>query len=109
MAVVAGSKQLAQIHGNNAPTRTTEVLLSLPEGDNNLAADTRHPLDTLGLKPVVDARSGGRRMVMASAWGPKPVEVDVIGETAQDYGLKVVASGKHNLKLVRWPRLLERL
>ena len=49
MAVLVGSKQLARIQGDAAPGRITEVLLSLPEGDNNVATDTRHTLDALGL------------------------------------------------------------
>ena len=48
-------------------------------------------------------------MVIASARSPAPAGVDVIGEIAQDYGWKLLASGKQGLWLVRWPRLLERL
>ena len=48
MAVLVGSKQLAL-------GRVTEVLLSLPEGDDNVAADARHTLDALDLGPVVEA------------------------------------------------------
>ena len=40
VAVLVGSKQLARIHGDDAPGRITEVMLSLPEGDDNVAADT---------------------------------------------------------------------
>ena len=58
MAVLVGSKQLAQIQGDNTPGRITEVLLSLPEGDGNVAADARHTLDAFGLVTVVEARSG---------------------------------------------------
>ena len=65
-----GSKQLARIQGDDVPGRITEVLLSLLEGDDNSAADARHTLDALGLEPVVEARSGGERMVIASARGP---------------------------------------
>ena len=47
-------------------------------------------------------------MVIASARGPGPAGVDLIREV-QDYGWKLVATGKGILKVVRWPRLLERL
>ena len=57
MAVPVGSKQLARIQGDNALGRITEVLLSLPEGEDNVAADAGHTLDALGLELVVDARS----------------------------------------------------
>ena len=109
MAVLVGSKQLARIQGDNALGRITEVLLSLPEGDDNMAADARHTLDALGLEPVVEARSGGQRMVIASARSPGPAGMDVVGEIAQDYGWKLVAGGKPSLRVVRWPRLLEHL
>ena len=108
-AVPVGSKHLAQIKGDDAPGRITEVLLSLPEGDDNVAADTRHTLDALGLDPVVEAWSGGRRTVIASTRGPGPAGVDVIGEMAQNYGWQLLANGKQSLRVVRWPRLLEHL
>ena len=47
--------------------------------------------------------------MIASAQSPKPAGVAVIGEIAQDYGWKLLASGKQGLKVVWWPRLLERL
>ena len=109
MIVLDGSKQLARIQGDDAPGRITEVLLSLPEGDNNVAADTRRMLDALGLQMVVEARSGGQRMVITSAQGPGPAGVDLIGEILHDYAWKLLASGKQSLRVVRWPRLLERL
>ena len=70
MAVLVGSKQLARIKGDDAEGHVTEVLLSLPEGDDNVAADARHMLDALGLGAVVKARSGEQRMVIASARAP---------------------------------------
>ena len=48
-------------------------------------------------------------MVIASAWGPGPAGVDAIWEIVQDWGWKLLASGKQSLRVVRWPRLLERL
>ena len=59
MAVLVGSKQLARVQGDTVPDRITEVLLSLPDGDDNASADTRHTLDTLDLGPVVEAQSSG--------------------------------------------------
>ena len=56
MAVLVGSKQLARMQGDDAPGHITEVLLSLPQGDDNVAADTRHTLDALGPETVVEAR-----------------------------------------------------
>ena len=107
MAVLMGSKQLARIQGDDAPGRIREVLLSLSEGDDNVAADTRHKLDALGLGAVVEARSGGQRMVIALARGPELVGVDVIGEIVQDYGWELLARGTQSLRVVQWPRLLE--
>ena len=85
------------------------MLLSLPEGDDNVAADARHTIDALGLRAVVEARSGGRRMVLASPRGPRLPGVDVIGEIVQDYGWELVTNGARSLKVVRWPRRLESL
>ena len=42
MAVLVGSKQLARIWGDDARGRVTEVLLSLPYGDDNVVAHARH-------------------------------------------------------------------
>ena len=70
MVVLVGSKQLARIQGDDAQGHITEVLLSLPEGDDNVSADARHMLDALSLGAVVEARSGQQRMVIASARGP---------------------------------------
>ena len=69
MAVLVGSKQLARIHGDDVPGRVTEVMLSLPDGDDKVAADARHTLymHTLDLGPVVEAQSWGQRLVIASA------------------------------------------
>ena len=61
-----------------------------------MAADTRHTLDALGLGAVVDARSGGQRMVIASAQGPGPAGVDLIGEVLPDYEWKLLASATQN-------------
>ena len=55
MAVLVGSKQLVRIQGDDAPERITEVLLSLPEGDDHFAADARHTVDALSLETVVEA------------------------------------------------------
>ena len=74
-----------------------------------MAADTRHTLDALGLGTVVEAQSGGQRMPLASTRGPGPAGVDLIGEVVQDYGWKLLASGNQSLRVVPWPRLLERL
>ena len=67
MAVPVGSKRLAWIQGDDALGRVTEVLLSLPQGDDNVAAHARHTLDALDLGPVVEAQSGGQPFVVASA------------------------------------------
>ena len=49
MAVLVGSKQLARVQDNEAQGHVTEAMFSLPEGDEHVAADVRHTLDTLGL------------------------------------------------------------
>ena len=67
LAVLLGSKQLAQIQGDDAGGHITEALFSLLEGDDNVAADIRHTIEALGLKAVVEAPSGGERTVLASA------------------------------------------
>ena len=109
MADLVGSKQFARIQGDDALGHITEVLLSVPQSDDNVAADARHTLDALGLDPVVEARSGGQRMVIVSAQSPGPGGMDVVGEIAQDYGWQLLASGKQSLRVVRWPPLLEHL
>ena len=109
MADLAGSKQLARIQGDDALGRITEVLLSLPEGDDNVAAHDRHTLDALDLGPVVEAQSGAQRVGVASAQSPGQARMDVIGEIMQDYGCRVLAGGKPSLRAVLQPRLLEYL
>ena len=89
--------------------RITEVLLSLPEGDDNVATDARHRLDVLDVEPVAEARSGGQPLVIALARSPGPASMDVIGEIVQDYWWKVLAGGKPSLRVVRWPQLLDHL
>ena len=101
MAVLVGSKQLARIQGNDAQGHITKAMFSLPEGDDHVAADARHTLDTLGLAAVIEARAGGQRLVLASARGPGQDGVDVIGE--------LLAHGTHSPKVARWPRLIARL
>ena len=86
MAVLVGSKQLARVQGDDAQGHVTEAMLSLPEGDDHVAADARHTLDTLGLAAVIEARTGGQRLVLASARSPGQDGVDVIGEVLRDYG-----------------------
>ena len=106
MAVLVGSKQLAQVHGDNAHGHVTEAMFSLPEGDDHVAADARHTLNTLGLMAVVEARAGGQRLVLASARGPGLDGVDVIGEIMRDYGWELLTHGTRSPKVARWPRLL---
>ena len=65
MAVLVGSKQLARVQGDDAQGHVTEAMFSLPEGDDHVAADARHTLDTLGLEAVIEARAGGQRLVLA--------------------------------------------
>ena len=109
MAVLVGSKQLARIQGDDAQGNITEALFSLPEGDDNVASDARHTINALSLKAVVEARSGGQCMVLASARGPGLAGVDAIGEIVEDYGWELLTNGARSLKVVRWPRLLEGL
>ena len=85
LAVLVGSKQLARIHGDDAMGRVTEVLLS-PECDGSVAAHARHTLDALDLGPVVEARSGGQGLVVASAQTPGQARVAVIWKIGQDCG-----------------------
>ena len=109
VAVLVGSKQLARVHGDDAQGHVTEAMFSLPEGDDNVAADARHTLDTLGLAAGVEARTGGQRLVLASARGPGLDGVDVIGEIVRDYGWELLTHGTRSPKVPRWPRLLESL
>ena len=109
MAVLVGPKQLARIQGDDAQCYVTEAMFSLPQGDDNVAADARHTLNTLGLAAVVEARSGGQRLVLASARGPRIDGVDVIGELVQDYGRELRRHGTRGHKVARCPRLLEGL
>ena len=81
-------------------------MFSLPEGDDHVATDASHTLDTLGLAAVIEARAGGQRLVLASARGPGQDGVDVIGEVLQDYGWELLAHGTHSPKVARWPRLI---
>ena len=59
MATLVESKPLARIQGDNAPSRIMEVLLLLPNGDDNASADPRHTLDTLDLGLLVSSRIWG--------------------------------------------------
>ena len=109
MAVLVGSKQLARVQGDDAQAHVTEAMLSPPEGDEHVAANACHTLDTLGLAAVIEARAGGQRLVLASARGPGQDGVDVNGEVLRDYGWELLAHGTHSPKVARWPRLLESL
>ena len=80
MAVLVGSKQLLPIQEDDAPCRITEVLLSLPDSDDSMAADARQTLVTLDLGPVVEAQSPRQRLVITSAQSPSQGSVDVIVE-----------------------------
>ena len=106
---MVGSKHLRRIQGDNAPSRVTAVLLSLPNGDDNASADACQTLDVLDLKPVAEAKSRGQQLVIASAPCPSQARVDVIVKIAHDYGWRLLAGGKPRLRAVRWPRLLEYL
>ena len=101
MAVLVGSKQLARVQGDDAQGHVTEAMFSLPEGDDHVAVDARHTLDTLGLAAVIEARAGGQRLVLASARGPGQDGVDVIGEVLRDYGLELLAHGTHSPEMLR--------
>ena len=109
MAVLVGSKQLARVQGDDAQGHVTEAMFSLLDGDDHVAADARHTLDTLGLMAVVEARAGGQRLVLASARGPGLDGVEVIGEIVRDYGWELLTHGTPSPKVARWPRLLESL
>ena len=103
MAVLVGSKQLARVQGDDAQGHVTEAMFSLPEGDDHVAADARHTLDTLGLAAVIEARAGGQRLVLASARGAGQDGDDVIGEVLRDYCCELLAYGTHSPKVARWP------
>ena len=103
MAVLVGSKQLARIQGDDSQGHVTEAMFSLPEGDDHVAADARHTLDTLGLAVVVEARAGGQRLVLASARGPGLDRVDVMGGIMRDYGWELLTHGTRSPKVARWP------
>ena len=57
MAVLLGSKQLARVQGDNVQGHVTAAIFPLPERPDNVAADARRTLDTLGVAAVVEARS----------------------------------------------------
>ena len=103
MAVLEGSKQLARVQGGDAQGHVTEAMFSLPEEDDNVAADDRHTLDALGLAAVFEARAGGQRLVLASARGQGLDGVDVIGQIMRDYGWELLTHGTHSPKVARWP------
>ena len=70
MAVLVRSKQLARVRGKDAQGHVTEAMFSLPGGDDHVAADACHTLDTAGPAAVNEARAGGQRLVLASDRGP---------------------------------------
>ena len=109
MVVLVGYKQLAGIRGDGTPARITEVLLSLPDGDDSVAADARHTLDTLDLGPVMEAPFRGQRLVITLPQSPSQAGVDVIVEIPHDNGWRLLGGGKRSLRAVQWPRLLEYL
>ena len=78
MTVLVGSKQLARVQGDDTQGHVMGAMFSLPEGDDQVAADARHTLDTLGLAAVIESRAGGQSLVLASARGPGQDRVDVI-------------------------------
>ena len=98
MAVLVGPKQLPRVQGDDAQGHVTEAMFSLTEGDEHVAADARHTLDTLGLAAVIEARAGGQRLVLASARGPGQDGVDLIQEGLRDYGWELLAHGTHRPK-----------
>ena len=59
MAVLVGSKHLARLQGDDAPSCVTAVLLSLPDEDDNVST-----------KPTLDA-AGGRGPVRRAATGDR--------------------------------------
>ena len=101
MAVLVGSKQLARIQGDDAQGHITEAPLSLSEGDDFVTADARHTTDALGLRAVVEARSGGQRMVLAFAGGPRLAGVVVIGQIVQGYVWELLTNSARTLRVVR--------
>ena len=109
MAVLVGSKQLARVQGDDAQGHIMEAMFSVPEGDDHVAADARHTLETRGLMAVVEARAGGQRLVLVSARGPGLDGVDVIGEIVRDYGWELLTHGTRSPQVARWPRLLQSL
>ena len=87
--------------GDDVLLRVTAVLLILQGGD------ARFTLDPLQLEPVVDAGSGEQRLVLALVECPTQAEVDILVEVLHDYGWRMLAGGRPQLKTVRWPRLLD--
>ena len=80
--------------------------MSLLHGDNNASTKARLTLDPLHLEPVVEAQSGGQRLVIASAKCPTQAGVDVTVDVMQDYRWRLLVGGKLHLQVVRWPRVL---
>ena len=109
MAVLVGSKQLARIQGDDTQSHVTEAMFSLPEGDDNVAADARHTLDILSLAAIVEAQTGGQCLVLASTWGPGLGGPDVIRESVRDCGWELLTHCTRSPKVARWPRLLQSL
>ena len=105
MDVLVGSKQLARVQGDDTQSHVTEAMFSLSEGDDHVAADASHTLDTLGLAAVVEARAGGQRLVLASARGPAQDGGDVIEGIVRDHGWELLTHGTRSPKVAPWPRL----
>ena len=103
--MIRGSRR-TRLQGDEAQDHVTKAMFPLPKGDDHVAADALHTLDTLGLVAVVEARGGGQRLVVASATGPAQDGVDVIGEVLRDYGWELLTHGTRSPKVARWPWLL---
>ena len=84
-------------------------MFSKSEKDNNGAADAHHTLDAPGLAAVLEARTGGQRLVLVSMRGPGLDRVDVLGEIMRDYGWELLTHGTRSPRVALWPRLLESL
>ena len=76
-------EQLALVHGDDVGGRVVALLLSLPDADDGVSVEARLTLDPLHLEPVVEAHSGGQRLVPASVECPAQAKVDVLVDLAR--------------------------
>ena len=107
MAALVGINQLALLEW--VEQHVTLVMLSLPQGGDEVSTEARRALEPLHLEPVMEVSSCAQRLVVVANECLEHGAVHTMIAVLHDYEWQALTGSKSQPKAARWFRLVAKL